>query len=674
MIVKKELNSKLNSYKKSKMPKIQYFQHEKFNSNEIPNNIKVNLSSTLKYIIKRKSQKKGRNINNAISKIISNNLRRYNTNSKIVNIMIVNNLINCKSCHFLAVFKDYLITDYVEEFLRRIYLLKESIQRMPKLYNYYKNYLLFFCKPTFIDTFSNEVIKNYGDLNAEYFYKNKLDRKKNKKDAKKVLDKNINYRNFNKDDVNDNEELIKTVFTKSIKNSIDNINIEEDSTISNKKLDNDKINNDKSHQDSIVNIFGSENGNLISEGNSILLMINEMKDYKNKKFVKEKTKTSTINKSKKINLNNLENTNTINSHKKDNKYGSIMSSYKTLIINKNNDNIHKYKSKNNKSKLSTITKTNTYMSTSKNFNSIEKLVYSPKSKKNGKFCIQKGKVKLNKTERCLSPYMNKTSNIINNTNTNTNTNNCNNNNTTNVNNKTIANNKNHNSIVVNINININTNESTTIANDTYKSPIHKVNKSKLPLSPLSPVNLISDKEYSKNNIPLSTTRNKNEIKTSNYVKIMKRKDDYNNLVLSTKRNEKLEEMKKTKTLYSIDVNEYRNKLNSTCNKDNLFYNKKKNRVPNQINEYSLNKVNMDLYTTNYNCNNKKVYFSPKIREKKARYIKSMKELDNISQLNTKNFIYHKKQNTINSPLNKNSKFEKQYFSYRRLDNLENLKI
>ena len=668
MIMKKELKDKLNSYKKSKMTKTEYFYNEKFYSNEIANNIKVNLSSTLKYIIKKKNQKKVRNINNAISKIISNNLRRYNSNSKIINIMIVNNLINCKSCHFLAVFKDYLITDYVEEFLRRIYSLKESIQRMPKLYNYYKNYLLFFCKPTFIDTFSNEVIKNYGDLNAEYFYKNKLDRKKNKKDARKVLDKNINYRNFNKDDVNENEELVKTVFTKSIKNSIDNIKIEEDSTISNKKADNDKIKSDKSHQDSIVNTMGSENGNLIFEGNSILLMINEMKDYKNKKYVKEKTSTAIINKSKKINLNNLGNTNSSNNNNKlGNKYSSIMSSYKTLIIDKNNDNIHKYKSKNNKSKLSTITKTTTYMSTSKNFNSIEKLIYSPKSKKNGKFSIQNGKVKFNKTERCLSPCMNKTSNIINKTNTNNNT-------TTNKNNKTLTNNKNHNSIVVNINININTNENTNIANDTYKSPIHKVNKNKLPLSPLSPVNLNSDKEYSKNNIPLSSTRNKNEIKSSNYVKIMKRKNDYNNLVLSSKRNKKLDEIKKMKTLNSIDVNEYRNKLNSTCNKDNLFYNKKKNRVANQINEYSLNKVNMDLYTTNYNCNKQNVYFSPKIREKKSRYIKSMKDLDNISQLNTKNFIYHKKQNTINSPLNKNSKIEKQYFSYRRLDNLENIKI
>ena len=631
--------------------------------------VNIPFNTTIKILNENNKSRKINQNKFFFRKIQNHILQKYNITKKEINKFQINKILTFKSCHLVSKFKDCLISDFIEEFLRRFYKIKESKERIPKFSEYYKNYLLFFCKPTFIDSFSNEVIKNYGDLNAEYFYKNKLDRKKNKKDARKVLDKNINYRNFNKDDVNENEELVKTVFTKSIKNSIDNIKIEEDSTISNKKADNDKIKSDKSHQDSIVNTMGSENGNLIFEGNSILLMINEMKDYKNKKYVKEKTSTAIINKSKKINLNNLGNTNSSNNNNKlGNKYSSIMSSYKTLIIDKNNDNIHKYKSKNNKSKLSTITKTTTYMSTSKNFNSIEKLIYSPKSKKNGKFSIQNGKVKFNKTERCLSPCMNKTSNIINKTNTNNNTT------TTNKNNKTLTNNKNHNSIVVNINININTNENTNIANDTYKSPIHKVNKNKLPLSPLSPVNLNSDKEYSKNNIPLSSTRNKNEIKSSNYVKIMKRKNDYNNLVLSSKRNKKLDEIKKMKTLNSIDVNEYRNKLNSTCNKDNLFYNKKKNRVANQINEYSLNKVNMDLYTTNYNCNKQNVYFSPKIREKKSRYIKSMKDLDNISQLNTKNFIYHKKQNTINSPLNKNSKIEKQYFSYRRLDNLENIKI
>ena len=56
--------------------------------------------------------------------------------------MIEDNLINCKSCQ--VIFKDYLISDYIKGFLRRSYFLNESIQRMPKLYKYYNNYLLFF--------------------------------------------------------------------------------------------------------------------------------------------------------------------------------------------------------------------------------------------------------------------------------------------------------------------------------------------------------------------------------------------------------------------------------------------------------------------------------------------------------------------------------------------------
>lgn len=53
---------------------------------------------------------------------------------------------------------------------------------------------------------------------------------------KKILDKNIIMRDRNNknNEINNNNELIKTIFTKSIKNSIDNINIE-DSTINNKK-------------------------------------------------------------------------------------------------------------------------------------------------------------------------------------------------------------------------------------------------------------------------------------------------------------------------------------------------------------------------------------------------------------------------------------------------------
>ena len=113
---------------------------------------------------------------------------------------------------------------------------------------------------------------------------------------KKILDKNIIMRDRNNknNEINNNNELIKTIFTKSIKNSIDNINIE-DSTINNKKKsknNNDIISDDmynKNQQDSIINTWGCENGNLISEGNSLLLMIDEIKDFKNRQKITEKT-------------------------------------------------------------------------------------------------------------------------------------------------------------------------------------------------------------------------------------------------------------------------------------------------------------------------------------------------------------------------------------------------
>ena len=101
-------------------------------------------------------------------------------------------------------------------------------------------------------------------------------------------------RNNKNNEINNNNELIKTIFTKSIKNSIDNINIE-DSTINNKKKgknNNDIISDDmynKNQQDSIINTWGCENGNLISEGNSLLLMIDEIKDFKNRQKITEKT-------------------------------------------------------------------------------------------------------------------------------------------------------------------------------------------------------------------------------------------------------------------------------------------------------------------------------------------------------------------------------------------------
>jgi hypothetical protein len=617
MMKKKEFNGQLKHKLRAIIPKCDFLQSKKFSKKEVPNKLKVNLSSSLKYIIRKKISKKliypPKNI---YSKILSKNLQKHNSDIEKNNIIIVNNLIKCKSSHFLAVFKDYLIIDYVEEFLRRIYFLNESIQRMPKLYNYYRNYLTFFCKPTFIDQFSNEKIKNYGDLNAECFYKNNINRKRHMNNEKKILDKNIIMRDRNNknNEINNNNELIKTIFTKSIKNSIDNINIE-DSTINNKKKsknNNDIISDDmynKNQQDSIINTWGCENGNLISEGNSLLLMIDEIKDFKNRQKITEKTISIS-----KIMANNI-------------KEG------------KNKDNMSKG-SKSNLTKISKYAIGNANAS-GKHLDSLEKMIYSPKAKKNAKFSIKKDNNRYlspkNDNRKINSPYQYNT----------------------NINNNTIKNDKNQNSIVVNINININTNKNTnTINENAYKSPVHGIKQKRLILSPVSPIVFNLEKK----SIPLSTTRNKgrDRVSASNYVKITQRKNDFNNLVLLTNRNKKKTEFSKLKTVNSIDSNEAKNKQNYTYNnKDMLLYGKKNN--------------NEELYNYNrYNGSNinKNVYFSPKnVGSKFKFYNKSMKELENSSEINNnKKYIYQKKQNTINSPLNKNSKLNKKFFSYRRLNN------
>ena len=602
MIKEKDFNGQ-NKYKKSmNSPKKENKSSKKLSPKKITK-LKVNLSCSLKYINKKKNVKIENNIismKNLSIKILSKNLQKHNSNPKIKNVMIISNLINCKSNHFLATFKDYLIIDYIEEFLRRIYSLNESIDRIPKLFNYYKNYLLFFCKPTFNDSFSNMIIKNYGDFHAENFYKNNIEKKNN-----------IRGKDNDNIYVEDNKraDFIKTVFTKSIKKSIDNINNEE-SSIKKSKI-NDIIDNisNKIHEESTIRIE-KNNNEIISEENSLILMINEMKN-------KEKMKEKRLNMKKSLSKNK----------------NFTIDSYKTLIIN---NNVNKKNDNNNNKK-----KMNTY-SNIKHIGSVKNLIYSKKPKKLTKLKIKKNMIKNEKIKQR---------------------------------NQNISTNKNnHNSIVVNINININTNENGNIINENkYKSPKNNPIKKRFPLSPLSPLNLniLSEKDFTKRLIPSSSRRNKDKIKTSNYIKIMKKKKKYDNLMIltTTSRNKKKFDLKKIKSLNSLEI-DCKTKQNKSVNKEILCYNKIKS--PKKIkyrnnNDLYVNKNNFEFYTR-YTTINKTIYSSIKNFEFKTNYTKSLKNLEKVKEIKNKRNICPKmKNNVIYSPLKKSS-LEKKYFSYKRLDN------
>ena len=65
-----------------------------------------------------------------------------------------------------------MIWDYIEEFLKRFYKNEESDERVPKFASFYKNYLKFFCVPTFKDIkFHSE--KNNLNINQNSDKENK---------------------------------------------------------------------------------------------------------------------------------------------------------------------------------------------------------------------------------------------------------------------------------------------------------------------------------------------------------------------------------------------------------------------------------------------------------------------------------------------------------------------
>ena len=86
---------------------------------------------------------------------MNNNLKKYNTTPFKHILIIVQNFIESKYCHDIAVFKEKMLFNYEEEFLKRYYKIKECYLKIPKFILYYKNYLVYFCIPMY-----NEITLN----------------------------------------------------------------------------------------------------------------------------------------------------------------------------------------------------------------------------------------------------------------------------------------------------------------------------------------------------------------------------------------------------------------------------------------------------------------------------------------------------------------------------------
>ena len=135
-------------------------------------------------------------------------------------LLYANQVVYNKPSHFNAVFKERQFNDEIDEFLKRKYKLKEAKERIPKLSDYYKNYHLFFCKPTFINFYFYKLMHSYEEQKAEIFYKNNYENEnsKNEETEKEIKQKTDSSSLSSLDDITDN----KIIFTKMNKKIIDN--------------------------------------------------------------------------------------------------------------------------------------------------------------------------------------------------------------------------------------------------------------------------------------------------------------------------------------------------------------------------------------------------------------------------------------------------------------------
>ena len=313
----------------------------------------------------------------------------YNCSPSKYDSIILEYLLHNENCHLVSIFKDYMISDYIDEFLRRIYNIQESHERIPKFSDYYKNYFLFFCKPTFNNFSFNSIIQNYGENKAEIFYKKNYGNQGiENSDANENIeissqsseDENV----FNDENIDNNN---KNIFSEDIKKNINDVtdmtNITNvDNTTINLDLNNeqleifqgDKTNN--STLNDIINSFKKIHKKRIYQNK----LFNNNNFFKRKKFFNYKFSNNNNNNNNKNNNNN-NNINLLNKpftgrEKLNNKI------FKKLTL----DKVNKYLKKENffsYSNLNKFTNSNNILKNNSNLkNNCNNIINNNKNKKN----------------------------------------------------------------------------------------------------------------------------------------------------------------------------------------------------------------------------------------------------------------------------------------------------
>ena len=283
-------------------------------------------------------------------------IKRYNKPLSYHDVKIINDILYNEKTHYVEQFKEYLIYEDYNEFLKRFYRTFEINIKLPKILIFYEKY--------------SKIYANYTVIpESKYMYKNI---KRKQKMIDQMQNNGNNYSEYEEEDEDSNEEISNTVFSSRVINSIYSKTI---TTLN--KSDNDG-NTEQSINDFLGKINIIENkincclkNNFIKQENKTQKELLPNKKLQ-KEFLINKTKTSS-----KI-TKNIDNK--FNNNEQKNKVLDIQftQSKKVLpnpndIINNNQNNNSKSNinnNANNKNNYTNLIFINSYASKSKNNGSI----------------------------------------------------------------------------------------------------------------------------------------------------------------------------------------------------------------------------------------------------------------------------------------------------------------
>ena len=235
--------------------------------------------------------------------------KKYGNSKKNYNKLQINNLIKVKSSTFLINFQERAIFDDFSEYNKRFYRKHELKAKLKQFFEYYINYLNFFCRPIFRNFYYNSLLHYCYDIKADIFYKNNYKEKEindiiddaeedNKKPKSAISEQKENEKDVIKEKI---DKINILIFDKETRNKIDNSSVIISSI---ERLKEDELNMSYTKK---LKINDNSYITLRNNKENLLEFIQEIKSNKNNK----KNQILNDEKIKEILINNSSSTNKI---------------------------------------------------------------------------------------------------------------------------------------------------------------------------------------------------------------------------------------------------------------------------------------------------------------------------------------------------------------------------